>query len=202
MPRRLVRKYRTFISRIFAAAIVILILIFQSRWENTDAWSMVFFLTGVFLIGFAISGRLWCSLYISGYKSDTLITTGPYSMCRNPLYFFSFLGAAGIGLTTETLSIPVIIVIVFMLYYPLVIKAEQKKLANIHKEAFTEYCKRTPAFFPSLKLLNEPEEYIVKPKLFKKAALDAMWFVWLLGIVEFAESLHEAGLLPAVLKLY
>jgi protein-S-isoprenylcysteine O-methyltransferase Ste14 len=202
MPRRLVRKHRIFLSRIFAAAIVVLILISQSRWENIGLWSIAFFIIGVTLIGIAIAGRLWCSLYISGYKNDTLITTGPYSLCRNPLYFFSLIGAAGVGLSTETLLIPAIIVLFFMLYYLLVIKAEQKKLADIHKEAFTEYCKRTPAFFPSLKLLNEPAEYIVKPKLFRKAALDAMWFVWLLGIVELAETLHDMGLLPIVLKLY
>jgi hypothetical protein len=89
-----------------------------------------------------------------------------------------------------------------MLYYPLVIKAEQKKLADIHKETFAEYCRKTPVFFPSLKLPNEPEEYTVKPKIFRKALVETVWFVWMLGIVELAEALHDAGLLPTVLKLY
>jgi protein-S-isoprenylcysteine O-methyltransferase Ste14 len=42
------------------------------------------------------SHRLWCSLYISGYKNSQLITSGPYSLCRNPLYFFSFVGFAAL----------------------------------------------------------------------------------------------------------
>jgi protein-S-isoprenylcysteine O-methyltransferase Ste14 len=202
IPRDLVRKYRTSMSRIFAIAIVALVLTSESRWEAKDLWSIFFFMTGVILIGTATIGRLWCFLYISGYKSDTLITTGPYSLCRNPLYFFSFLGATGVGLATETLSIPLVLIIFFMLYYPLVIKAEERKLSDIHKEIFAEYCRRTPVFFPSLKLLNEPEEYTIKPKIIRKALLETVWFVWLLGFVELAETLHNAGLLPAVLKLY
>lgn len=31
---------------------------------------------------------------------------------------------------------------------------------------------------------------------------DALWFVWLLGILELVEALHEAGVLPIVLRLY
>jgi len=47
------------------------------------------------------------------------------AMCRNPLYFFSLLGALGVGLTTETLLIPFVILIAFVGYYPNVIKSEE-----------------------------------------------------------------------------
>lgn len=201
MPRSIVIKWRIFVSRIFVAAIAILVFVSGSRWE-TNLWGPLFFLAGTVLIGFATVGRLWCSLYISGYKKDNLVTTGPYSLCRNPLYFFSFLGAVGIGLTTETLLIPACIAIAFAFYYPMVIKAEQKKLAEVYKEAFSDYCKSTPVFFPSLRLLTEPEEYIVKPKIFRKTLFEALWFVWLLGIVELGEALHEIKLLPTIFKLY
>ncbi|MCE5340608.1 MAG: isoprenylcysteine carboxylmethyltransferase family protein [Planctomycetaceae bacterium] len=159
-------------------------------------------MAGSVLVGIAVAGRLWCALYISGYKSNTLITTGPYSMCRNPLYFFSFLGAIGVGLATETISIPVFIVLGFATLYPLVILSEEKKLAYIHKDAFSSYCKKTPLFFPLLKLLNEPKEYVVRPIIFRKAAFEALWFVWLLGLVELVESLHEVGILPVLCNLY
>jgi protein-S-isoprenylcysteine O-methyltransferase Ste14 len=189
------------VSRLFAAGIIVLILISQSRWENGLLGAM-FFLMGAVLISIAVTGRLWCSLYISGYKSGTLITMGPYSMSRNPLYFFSFLGAVGVGLATETLTISVCIVIVFALYYPLVIKAEQKKLAGIHGKAFSDYCKRVPAFFPSLRLLSEPEEYVVKPKIFRKTLFEVLWFVLFLGIIELKEAFEQANLLPTILNLY
>jgi len=201
MPRSIARKWRIFVSRVFVAGLVVLVLISESRWEGS-VWGAFFFLIGAVLVGFATVGRLWCSLYISGYKKDTLVTAGPYSLCRNPLYFFSFLGAVGVGLATETLLIPACVILAFAFYYPMVIKAEQEKLAEIHKEAFSDYCKRTPVFFPSLRLLNEPEECVVKPKIFRKTLFEVLWFVWLLGIVELQEALEQARLLPTFFKIY
>jgi len=202
MPKSLSRKYRIFVSRLFAAVVVALILFSESKWDAKEPVDGAIFLVGVILVGIGTVGRLWCALYISGYKSNTLITTGPYSMCRNPLYFFSFLGAIGVGLTTETMAIPAVIIFAFVLYYPLVVLSEQKKLANIHKEAFSNYCEKTPSFFPSIKLLNEPEEYVVRPIIYRKAMFEVLWFIWLLGLTEMVESLHESGLLPIVFKLY
>ena len=201
MPRSFVRKQRILISRLFVISIVALILISQSRWEDSLV-GPVLFLAGTVLIGFAVVGRLWCSMYISGYKSGTLITEGPYSMSRNPLYFFSFLGAVGVGLATETLTIPACVFLAFAFYYPMVIKAEQKKLAKIHGDAFNDYCKRTPVFFPSFKLLKEPEEYTVKPKIFRKTLFEVLWFVLLLGFLEIQDGLNHAGLLPIIFKMF
>jgi steroid 5-alpha reductase family enzyme len=159
-------------------------------------------MVGAVLIGFAVIGRMWCSLYISGYKSKMLITEGPYSISRNPLYFFSFLGAVGVGFATGTFTIPACIILAFAFYYPMVIKAEQKKLANLYGEAFSDYCKKTPVFFPSFKLLKEPEEYIVRPKIFRKALFEVLWFVLLLGVLEIQEGLDHAGLLLVIFKMF
>ena len=47
---------------------------------------------GVLLIAIAILGRAWCTLYIGGRKAQELTDSGPYSLSRNPLYVFSFIG--------------------------------------------------------------------------------------------------------------
>ena len=193
---------RKIISWIFAFALIIIILFSGSHWEKVFIFSDVFFLTGAILVGIATIGRLWCSLYISGYKTDTLITIGPYSICRNPLYFFSFLGAIGVGLAVESLLIPFVVFICFSLYYPFVIREEEKKLHKIHGERFQNYCKKTPKFFPSFSLLNEPEKYTVMPKIYKKSLFDALWFIWLIGIIEIIEALHEWRIIPIFFRLY
>ena len=50
----------------------------------------------------------WSSLYIAGRKGRELVTVGPYSTCRNPLYFFSIVGAAGMGAQSGSLTLGLI----------------------------------------------------------------------------------------------
>ena len=195
-------KRRIIMTWFFSIGLVIVILFSSSYWENIYLLSDMFFLMGAVLVGVATVGRLWCSVYIAGYKTNTLITTGPYSMCRNPLYFFSLLGSVGVGLGTETLIIPAIISIGFVLYYPYVIKGEEKTLLRVHKNTFEEYRNTTPKFFPSFSLLNEPEQYTIKPKIFRRSIFDALWFVWIMGILEIVEALHEYAVIPIFLRLY
>ena len=193
---------RTTLTRIFAGGLIVLLLISSSYWEDVFMVEGSLFLLGALMVGVATVGRLWCSLYISGYKTKSLVTGGPYSMCRNPLYFFSLLGAVGIGLATETVVIPLIILLVFGLYYPTVMKEEEKELREIHKEKFMAYCKTTPRFFPKISNFYEPEEYLVRPKIFKKSLFEVLWFVWILGILELAEALRKAGIIPNLFQLY
>lgn len=193
---------RIFLTRIFAGSLFTLLAISSTYWEGESVFGGFLFLVGALMVGVATVGRLWCSLYISGYKTNTLVTIGPYSMCRNPLYFFSLLGSVGVGFATETIIIPAIILVGFVSYYPHVIKGEEKELRELHKERFLAYCNNTPRFFPKLSHFYEPEEYLVRPSIFRKNIFDALWFVWILGILEFAESLHESGIIPSLLRLY
>ena len=94
------------VTRILAFLLLLLVVVSESRWESISFTSSIFFLAGCVLVGIASFGRLWCSLYIAGYKDATLVCLGPYSMSRNPLYFFSLIGGAGVGLSTETLADP------------------------------------------------------------------------------------------------
>ncbi|MCU0575016.1 MAG: isoprenylcysteine carboxylmethyltransferase family protein [Syntrophobacteraceae bacterium] len=154
------------------------------------------------MVGIATVGRLWCSIYISGYKNDQLITVGPYSISRNPLYFFSLLGSIGLGMDTETLIIPFVAALGFLIYYPSVIEQEENKLQKLHGEAFDAYCKTTPKFWPAFSKLKEPETYTVKPAEFRRRLFDSLWFVWGIGILEMIEGLHENGVLVTLFKLY
>lgn len=180
----------------------VLILFSQSRLEEVYLLSEFLYFIGIILVGVATVGRLWCSLYICGHKTKDLITAGPYSVCRNPLYFFSFLGGIGIGFASETLTVTLLILSGFLLYYPFVIRAEEKKLRRIHGIDFDRYMSKTPRFFPSLSGLYEPEEYTVRPRLFKRRIFDALWFVWMAGILELVEALHEYNVIPVFFRLW
>lgn len=202
MSVSLSEKLRIPFTRIAAMLLCASIILSSSRWEHISILSDILFLTGCVLAGVASLGRLWCSLYIAGYKNTSLVTEGPYSITRNPLYFFSLIGAVGVGLATETLFIPLAIIILFSIYYPSVIKSEEVRLSDTHGKAFDVYSKKTPAFFPKLSLLKEPNTYIVNPKIFKKNLMGALWFVWFIGILELVEAFHEANIIPVVLEIY
>ncbi len=199
----IIEKLRIPLSRVIAVVLIAIIALSNSEWEETiPAVSTLLFFIGIFLVAIASLGRMWCSLYIAGYKTEVLITKGPYSICRNPLYFFSLIGAMGVGFASETTLIPTILFIVFMLYYPMVIHSEEKELQSLHGEKFEKYAATTPKFFPKLSCLTEPEKYIVNPIVFRKHMFSALWFVWLAGILEIIEELHELKMLPVLFKIY
>ena len=198
-----IERLRILISRIFAIGMIGLILVSGSHWQvDQPLLGSFLFCLGAMLAGVASLGRMWCSLYIAGYKTNKLITEGPYSMTRNPLYFFSFLGAVGIGLVTETFFFTFVMFIGFAIYYPMVIKSEEAKLLKLHSDDYDAYFNKTPRFFPNFSKLVEPQDYDVKPIIYRKHILDAVWFIWILGILEILKELRVLDIMPTYFTFY
>jgi len=196
-------KGRILLTRIAVAIGCLVLCVSTSHWKGAHpVVSSLLYLTGIILVAIASLGRMWCSLYIAGYKDLKLVTAGPYSLCRNPLYFFSMLGALGIGFAIKTLTAPIIIVILFTLYYPQIIKREETRLRQIFGTSFDEYAQRTPAFFPRIKSFSEPEHYDVQPSVYRKHIFSALWFIWIIGILELLEGLVEIGLITPLWSFY
>jgi protein-S-isoprenylcysteine O-methyltransferase Ste14 len=189
-PAQYFATHRLRVSRIFAIAFFLVVLAMESAHEGSLV-STALFLLGLLLVGVATVGRLWCSLYISGHKNSELITTGPYSLSRNPLYFFSLLGFAGIGFASETVTLGAVLAAAMLIGYPAVIRQEEAVLRERFGAEFEAYCARVPRFLPKLSAYVEPETYTVNPRLFRRSMLDVVWFIWFVGILEFVEALHE-----------
>lgn len=200
-PAQLFATHRLVASRFFALAFILTVLAADSALEGSLV-TTVLFLVGLVLVGIATVGRLWCSLYISGHKNDVLITTGPYSLSRNPLYFFSLLGFAGIGFASETFTLGIVLVVAMLIGYPAVIRQEEAALRARFGAAFEAYCARVPRFLPKRSGYVEPETYVVNPRLFRRTMSDAVWFVWFVGIVEVVEALHEYHYVKPLIHLY
>lgn len=195
-------RLRTVLIRISLIVVLVVLVLSDSHWRDSGSWLTLLFPAGIFLAAIGAVGRLWCSVYISGYKTNRLITSGPYAMCRNPLYFFSLIGVIGVALVTETLTIPAVLIVGFVAYYPSVVLGEESRLAEIHGQDYQDYCRRTPRFFPSLAALSEPEEYMVRPSIIRKSFIDAIWFVWGVGLIELIKVLHDTGVLPVYFMVY
>ena len=195
-------KYRIKITQFLGTILFILILFSHKNLEDIPAIADIIFICGITLVGIGTIGRIWCALYISGYKDRILIQSGPYSICRHPLYFFSLLGGLGIGLATETLTIPVIILIGFILFYPLLMNHEEKSLSKTFGKEFQSYSQRTPKFFPKFSLFNMPEECTVSTKVFTRALIRSFFFIWMIGLLELIEGFQQSGIVPTLFSLY
>lgn len=168
-------RFRTLISLLFGLAIGCALLFGESRWEMSPLIEESLMLLACFMAGIGAFGRIWCSLYIAGYKNNVLVIEGPYSMCRNPLYFFSFIGGIGVACATETFTVPLLTALAFGIYYPSVIRKEQERLISLFGDAYRNYCRSVPSFIPSLSRLKPPPAtYSVNPATFTHNIVDAL----------------------------
>src|SRR3954469_5447769 len=92
------------LSRLFAAATVAFFVALPTPWPAYGAVAAPIVDKASSLLGFALVTtatlrRLWSLAFISGHKNASLVQDGPYSCTRNPLYFFSAIGALGLGIT-------------------------------------------------------------------------------------------------------
>lgn len=197
---RLFSQHRITVSRVFGIAFVAALLATGSVWQGTLV-GQAMFLVGIVLAAIGMVGRIWCLTYSSGYKSSELVTQGPYSVSRNPLYFFSFVGLVGIGLATETITLTLALIAFFVLVYPAVIAGEEEFLRGKFGEPYAEYCRRTPRFFPDRSLFAEPESYTLQPRTLRRSLGGVIWFIGLPIVIQVLVGLRAAGLLGSVALL-
>ena len=198
-----ITRHRTKISQLFGIA-YLMAYIFSNRVLEADMPFVndIMLIAGSFMIGAAVVGRLWRAQYIAGRKTTSLITEGPYSICRNPLYLFSLIGATGVGLFSGSVTLAAIIPIVFAAIYPVTIKREELDLLAIHGDAYRDYMRSVPRFIPKWRLFCEPPEYQVNTKIFRREMVDSLYFVWIVGLLKAAEVLVEKGIIKTFFTLY
>src|SRR5687767_13700917 len=95
------------------------------------------------LIGVVIRG--WASGHIR--KNQQLAISGPYAYTRNPLYFGSFLIAAGFAIAAHW-SLLLLVIAFFALVYAPKIEAERLNILGRFPDAYPGYAENVPAFFP------------------------------------------------------
>jgi len=83
-------------------------------------------------------------------KSQSLVTTGPYAVVRNPMYLGSFfIGVGFILLVWPWWAVPVFAA-AFYYRFNQQIKKEELFLQQAFSNTYREYCSRTPRLFPSI----------------------------------------------------
>lgn len=95
------------------------------------------------LVGVLVRG--WASGHIS--KNERLATSGPYAHTRNPLYFGSFLIAAGFAVAAHW-GLLLLVVAFFALIYAPTMERERVNISGRFPEAYEAYSANVPSFVP------------------------------------------------------
>ena len=148
----------------------------------------IFELLGFGLLIVAALGRVWCLSYIAGVKNEVMVTEGPYSVVRNPLYVFNFIGAVGFGLAVENPLLAALLALGFSVFYPSVVWHEEAAMAQSFGESYARYRDSTPRWLPRWSNFHEPESWIINPKRFRTGLRESMWFLWAFMLWEVFEE--------------
>jgi len=92
-----------------------------------------------------------------GQLAGSLNTSGLYSVVRHPLYLGNYLMWLGVALFSRSWWAPVIVSLVFWLYYERIMFAEEAFLSRRFGSLYTSWAAITPAFLPRLTLWRSPQ---------------------------------------------
>ena len=149
----------------------------------------------------AILGRCWCTLYIGGRKAQQLVDTGPYSVCRNPLSFFSFVGTAGFAAQTGSAVVTVLFTVVVWIVFRRLVGREEAHLKGALGEPYAHYLTTTPRFLPNPALWRGVDVLEVQPRLVIRTFVDGLVFLVAVPLALGFGWLHAADVLPVLLRL-
>ncbi|MGD1876799.1 MAG: methyltransferase family protein [Kiloniellaceae bacterium] len=170
-------------------------------WREGSAGEEAIELAGLILIGLAVLGRTWCTLYIGGRKKHVLVEVGPYSLSRNPLYVFSVAGALGIGMTSGSFSMGLLLAAFTFIVFDMVIRREEVFLDDRFGAAYLGYRRRTPRWLSPRSVWRDAEHLEVRPRLVLTTFRDASLMLLALPVIEGIEALHGLWHLPVLLHL-
>lgn len=188
-------------TRVFAILFAATLLVTQSMWGADGLLPQAFRWVGYFLIIICVLGRTWSAAYIGGQKARVIVDLGPYSVTRNPLYVFSFIGAVGIGFCTGMVTPALVIGAVYVVYYRMIVAREEEHLMARHGDIYRDYVAQVPRWIPDRKLWREADEPMGYPRNVYLAARDASAFFLSLPLFAFIGWLQNLEILPVLLRL-
>jgi len=122
--------------------------------------------------------RLWATLYIGGRKSGAIVSDGPYSICRNPLYVGSFLMALSGGFFLQSAAFLAAAVAMAFLYASGTVRNEEVFMHCHFGQQYLDYMARTPRYFPRFSAFKtEPVIPVDLHALWKECHRAAVWLL-------------------------
>lgn len=150
--RNLFFKFRGFTP----VPLVLIVLIFAKPTINSLLWGISIMIVGEMI-------RIWGVAYAGGATrtrdvgAPFLVTAGPFSRVRNPLYLGNLLMYSGAALIAN-IWLPWLVIVTllfFGLQYHLIVDLEEEKLAELFGDQYLKYKSQVPRFIPSIGALKD-----------------------------------------------
>ena len=139
-------KIRIPVMIVAVIAVIIRVLVYRVHPRDPFDWQDYASMAGNATLVLGLLLRSWAASVI--HKKEELATSGPYSLCRHPLYAGSSLMVIGFTiLLGDTISAAILIPVVIATLL-IAIVTEEQILTKKFGTSWEEYCKTTPMFLP------------------------------------------------------
>jgi protein-S-isoprenylcysteine O-methyltransferase Ste14 len=183
-----------------------LLLFTEPVWFDGDVRNEIVRHLGAFALLTCIAGRCWAALHIGGQKNQQLVTSGPYARTRNPLYLFSTMGLAGIGLAVGSVTLGAGFFCFGYLAFSYVIRREEWALERFFGSEYDEYTRLVPRFFPSFSsiVIEQPgdDQNVYNPRALATTFCHGLVFLLPIPLHGVIQYMQESKIIIPILKIY
>jgi protein-S-isoprenylcysteine O-methyltransferase Ste14 len=194
-------------TRLLAAAMAVLVLFSASHWKlhGPTVVAQALFAVGAALVLAGFGGRVWALRHIAGRKKRQLVCSGPYAMCRHPLYLSSFVGGLGLVMCTGRLSLVLFYLAASWLVVPAALRTEEAFLEERFPD-YSAYRAEVPALLPRRggtrrRGREERAPRQIDRHVIRHAALETATFLSPLLLFALVEHSQAVGALPVLFVL-
>ncbi len=152
-------------------------------------------------LGCGLLWRGYAILHIAGAKGHRLVASGPYAMCRHPLYLGSSLAALGIVLLSAAPIAWAGYLLLAVGTYARTVAFEEHRLHVNYPEEMTAYCAAVPMLVPRRLRLQAPEVLPPGLPLLKETLTQLGFFSAALAMQALVYISHALAL-PTPLRLW
>jgi protein-S-isoprenylcysteine O-methyltransferase Ste14 len=171
--------------------------LFSDPWiPQSTLTSMIFESLGWTIFVAGVCFRFWSTLYIGGHKGKQLVTEGPYSLCRNPLYLGNLLLTLSIAFFMESLLFAVGLLIASLVFALATISSEERRLGERMGAEYAHYLRTVPRLLPSFRNFHESGTIEVDVRCLHIEAHRALRYLWIPLICHVLDPIRDQSWWP------
>lgn len=159
-----------------------------------------FLLGGLVFIAAGVVIRVWSSLYVAGRKGSELVSAGPYSRVRNPLYVGTLSCVLGATLSFGSLTLAALVTIASFIVLDWIVRREETRLSEEFGEPYAEYSRRVNRWLPGA---GAPGLTHVEARVRNvvRTTVEALLFLAAVPASALVRAAHEADWIEPLLRL-